>query len=135
MRTVNGLSASFVDQAIEFVARPELERRKADRSPTMRTIMAQVLGITDLPAGVECAFVQRHLPEMCRLSHACMDSTIPRKRLADILKAINAMEEKYALRCLKVFHAGDGKLHPLILFDANDADHLQRCDGQARRGH
>jgi len=59
----------------------------------------------------------------------------PRKRLADNLEAISAMEEKYALLCLKVFHAGDGKLHPLILFDANDADHLRRCDGQTRRGH
>jgi glycolate oxidase len=60
--------------------------------------------------------------------YMCMDSTIPRKRLADILQAIQAMEEKYALRCLNVFHAGDGNLHPLILFDANDADQLRRCE-------
>ena len=50
--------------------------------------------------------------------YMCMDSTIPRKRLADILQAISEMETKYALRCLNVFHAGDGNLHPLILFDA-----------------
>ena len=50
--------------------------------------------------------------------YMCMDSTIPRKRLADILQAIQEMEKKYALRCLNVFHAGDGNLHPLILFDA-----------------
>jgi FAD/FMN-containing dehydrogenase len=49
-----------------------------------------------------------------------MDSTIPRKRLADILLAIQEMEKKYQLRCANVFHAGDGNLHPLILFDAND---------------
>ena len=60
--------------------------------------------------------------------YMCMDSTIPRKRLADILQAISAMEEKYALRCLNVFHAGDGNLHPLILFDANDPDQLHRCE-------
>ncbi|MDH4427403.1 MAG: FAD-linked oxidase C-terminal domain-containing protein [Acidovorax sp.] len=60
--------------------------------------------------------------------YMCMDSTIPRKRLADILEAISAMEEKYGLRCLNVFHAGDGNLHPLILFDANDADQLRRCE-------
>ncbi len=60
--------------------------------------------------------------------YMCMDSTIPRKRLADILQAIQAMEEKYALRCLNVFHAGDGNLHPLILFDANDPDQLHRCE-------
>ena len=60
--------------------------------------------------------------------YMCMDSTIPRKRLADILLAIQGMELKYDLRCANVFHAGDGNLHPLILFDANDADQLHRCE-------
>jgi glycolate oxidase len=60
--------------------------------------------------------------------YMCMDSTIPRKRLADILIAIAQMEEKYGLRCCNVFHAGDGNLHPLILFDANDPDELHRCE-------
>jgi glycolate oxidase len=60
--------------------------------------------------------------------YMCMDSTIPRKRLADILLAIQQMEEKYQLRCANVFHAGDGNLHPLILFDANDPDQLHRCE-------
>jgi len=60
--------------------------------------------------------------------YMCMDSTIPRKRLADILLAIQDMEKKYGLRCANVFHAGDGNLHPLILFDANDADQLRRCE-------
>jgi glycolate oxidase len=60
--------------------------------------------------------------------YMCMDSTIPRKRLADILLAIAEMEKKYGLRCCNVFHAGDGNLHPLILFDANDPDQLQRCE-------
>jgi glycolate oxidase len=60
--------------------------------------------------------------------YMCMDSTIPRKRLADILLAIQAMEKKYQLRCANVFHAGDGNLHPLILFDANDPDQLHRCE-------
>lgn len=60
--------------------------------------------------------------------YMCMDSTIPRKRLADILHAIGEMEKKYGLRCLNVFHAGDGNLHPLILFDANDPDQLHRCE-------
>ena len=60
--------------------------------------------------------------------YMCMDSTIPRKRLADILQAIQAMEKKYNLRCANVFHAGDGNLHPLILFDANDPDQLHRCE-------
>jgi glycolate oxidase len=60
--------------------------------------------------------------------YMCMDSTIPRKRLADILLAIQQMEVTYGLRCCNVFHAGDGNLHPLILFDANDADELHRCE-------
>jgi glycolate oxidase len=60
--------------------------------------------------------------------YMCMDSTIPRKRLADILLAIQEMEKKYGLRCVNVFHAGDGNLHPLILFDANEADQLRRCE-------
>lgn len=60
--------------------------------------------------------------------YMCMDSTIPRKRLADILIAIAQMEKKYALRCANVFHAGDGNLHPLILFDANDPDQLHRAE-------
>jgi len=69
-------------------------------------------------------------PATGRLSpdYMCMDSTIPRKRLADILIAIGEMEKKYELRCANVFHAGDGNLHPLIMFDANDADQLHRCE-------
>jgi glycolate oxidase len=60
--------------------------------------------------------------------YMCMDSTIPRRRLADILLAIQQMEQKYGLRCANVFHAGDGNLHPLILFDGNDPDQLHRCE-------
>ena len=60
--------------------------------------------------------------------YMCMDSTIPRKRLADMLLAIQQMEKKYGLRCANVFHAGDGNLHPLILFDASDSDQLRRCE-------
>ncbi len=60
--------------------------------------------------------------------YMCMDSTIPRKHLATILLDIQQMERKYGLRCANVFHAGDGNLHPLILFDANDPDQLHRCE-------
>jgi glycolate oxidase len=60
--------------------------------------------------------------------YMCMDSTIPRARLADMLVAIAGMEATHRLRCLNVFHAGDGNLHPLILFDANDADELHRAE-------
>ncbi len=60
--------------------------------------------------------------------YMCMDSTIPRKRLAEMLRAIEQMQGKYGLRCVNVFHAGDGNLHPLILFDAEDPDEMHRCE-------
>jgi glycolate oxidase len=69
-------------------------------------------------------------PAVGRISpdYYCMDGTIPRKRLGEVLNFIAAMEKKYGLRCPNVFHAGDGNLHPLILFDANDAGELERTE-------
>jgi glycolate oxidase len=69
-------------------------------------------------------------PAMGRISpdYYCMDGTIPKKRLGEVLNFIGAMEQKYGLRCPNVFHAGDGNLHPLILFDANDAGELKRTE-------
>jgi glycolate oxidase len=58
----------------------------------------------------------------------CMDGTIPRKNLGQMLKAIERMEQTYGLRCMNVFHAGDGNLHPLILFDANLPGEWERAD-------
>lgn len=58
----------------------------------------------------------------------CMDGTIPRQHLSRVLQQIEAMQAKYDLRCANVFHAGDGNLHPLILFDANQADQLARAE-------
>ena len=58
----------------------------------------------------------------------CMDGTIPRKHLARVLRAIGDMENKYRLRCAYVFHAGDGNLHPLIMYDANEPDELRRTE-------
>jgi len=69
-------------------------------------------------------------PAVGRISpdYYCMDGTIPRKRLGEVLRFIAAMEKKHGLRCPNVFHAGDGNLHPLILFDANDPDQLRRTE-------
>jgi glycolate oxidase len=58
----------------------------------------------------------------------CMDGTIPRKNLGRMLVAISEMENTYQLRCMNVFHAGDGNLHPLILFDANQPGEWERAD-------
>ncbi len=76
-------------------------------------------------AGRKAAF-----PAAGRISadYYCMDGTIPRKHLGEMLNAIVGMEEKYGLRCMNVFHAGDGNLHPLILFDANIPGELERAE-------
>jgi glycolate oxidase len=69
-------------------------------------------------------------PAAGRLSpdYYCMDGTIPRKHVGRVLEAIAAMEERYELRCMNVFHAGDGNLHPVILFDANQPGSWERAD-------
>ncbi|MFC4308454.1 FAD-linked oxidase C-terminal domain-containing protein [Steroidobacter flavus] len=61
-------------------------------------------------------------------AYYCMDGTIPRRRLGEVLKAIQALEPQYGLRCPNVFHAGDGNLHPLILFDDADPDSVARAE-------
>ena len=76
-------------------------------------------------AGRKAAF-----PAAGRISpdYYCMDGTIPKKGLAAMLRAIAALEAKYGLRCINVFHAGDGNLHPLILYDANVPGELERTE-------
>jgi glycolate oxidase len=58
----------------------------------------------------------------------CMDGTIPRKHVGRVLDAIGAMEARYGLACLNVFHAGDGNLHPVIMFDSNEPGAWERAD-------
>lgn len=58
----------------------------------------------------------------------CMDGTIPRRELANVLQKITELSRHYDLAVANVFHAGDGNLHPLILFDANKDDELQRAE-------
>ena len=58
----------------------------------------------------------------------CMDGTIPRQHIATLLKRIQEMEAKYQLRCMNVFHAGDGNMHPLILFNGSDEDEWHRAE-------
>jgi len=72
-------------------------------------------------------------PAVGRISpdYYCMDGTVPRRRIGEVLGFIGAMEKKYGLRCPNVFHAGDGNLHPLILFDANDPGELKRTEAFA----
>jgi len=58
----------------------------------------------------------------------CMDGTIPKRALPRVLKAIADLSNEYGLRCMNVFHAGDGNLHPLILYDANKPGELERTE-------
>jgi len=69
-------------------------------------------------------------PAVGRLSpdYYCMDGTIPRRALPGVLKGITALAEEYGLRVANVFHAGDGNMHPLILFDANQPGELDRAE-------
>ena len=76
-------------------------------------------------AGRKAAF-----PAIGRLSpdYYCMDGTIPRKRLPEVLKRIAELSAEYQLPVANVFHAGDGNLHPLILYDANKPGELERTE-------
>ena len=76
-------------------------------------------------AGRKSAF-----PAVGRLSpdYYCMDGTIPRKHLAQVLQKISDFSVQYQLRVANVFHAGDGNLHPLILYDANRAGELEKAE-------
>ncbi len=76
-------------------------------------------------AGRKAAF-----PAVGRLSpdYLCMDGTIPRKALPEVLNRMEQMSEKYGLRCGNVFHAGDGNLHPLICYDANKPGELEKAE-------
>ena len=58
----------------------------------------------------------------------CMDGTIPRRQLSHVLSQIRELSNHYGLRVANVFHAGDGNLHPLILFDANDPEQLEKAE-------
>jgi glycolate oxidase len=76
-------------------------------------------------AGRKAAF-----PAVGRISpdYYCMDGTIPRARLPQVLKRMRELSESYGLAVANVFHAGDGNLHPLILYDANKPGELERTE-------
>ena len=76
-------------------------------------------------AGRKAAF-----PAVGRISpdYYCMDGTIPRARLAEVLSRMRELSEQYGLAVANVFHAGDGNLHPLILYDANQPGQIERAE-------
>ncbi len=81
-------------------------------------------------AGRKAAF-----PAAGRVSpdYYCMDGTIPRKHLAQVLHGIEILSAEYGLRCMNVFHAGDGNLHPLILYNANQPGELEKTEAFGAR--
>jgi glycolate oxidase len=81
-------------------------------------------------SGRKAAFaaVGRILPD-----YYCMDGTIPKKKLGEVLAGIGALSKQFGLTCPNVFHAGDGNLHPLIMFDANEGDQAQRAEAFGAR--
>jgi glycolate oxidase len=109
-----------VDHLIERVERIARECRsascKASRSEQERLLFW---------AGRKAAF-----PAVGRISpdYYCMDGTIPRAQLPLVLKRMKQMSAKYGLRVANVFHAGDGNLHPLILYDANKPGELEKTE-------
>ena len=76
-------------------------------------------------AGRKAAF-----PAVGRISpdYYCMDGTIPRREIGRVLHQIKQMEARFGLRCANVFHAGDGNLHPLVLYDANKPGELDKAE-------
>ncbi|HEY6024533.1 MAG TPA: FAD-linked oxidase C-terminal domain-containing protein, partial [Pseudolabrys sp.] len=112
--------AAEVDFLIERVEKIARECR-ATSSKASRTEEERLL----FWAGRKAAF-----PAVGRISpdYYCMDGTIPRARLPLVLKRIRELSEKYGLRVANVFHAGDGNLHPLILYDANVPGELEKTE-------
>jgi glycolate oxidase len=114
------------DEVEEEIARVQEVLRRA--GATRMTVSRDEAERLKFWSGRKAAF-----PAVGRISpdYYCMDGTIPRKKLGEVLNFIAAMEKKYGLRCPNVFHAGDGNLHPLILFDANDPGQLRRTEAFA----
>jgi glycolate oxidase len=109
-----------VEQQVKYVrellkAHGATEVRTADDAPQR----------TRFWAGRKAAFpaVGRITPD-----YYCMDGTIPRKHLAKVLKRIGELAQEFALSAANVFHAGDGNLHPLILYDANRPGELKKAE-------
>jgi glycolate oxidase len=109
-----------VDALVERVA----SIAKRNRSSTLRISQNEEERLL-FWAGRKAAF-----PAVGRISpdYICMDGTIPRKKLPEVLRGMAKLSKKHGLRVANVFHAGDGNLHPLILFDANEGDQLARAE-------
>jgi glycolate oxidase len=103
----------------------EIERIARSNGSTTLRVAADEMERLTFWAGRKAAFpaVGRIAPD-----YYCMDGTIPRRRLPEVLGRIQEMSQQYGLGVANVFHAGDGNLHPLILYDANQPGQLDRAE-------
>jgi len=110
----------------------EVEEEIARMSAVLQRAGASAIAVSESEAERQKFWSGRKnaFPAAGRISpdYYCMDGTIPRKRLGEVLTGIAQMETRYGLRCANVFHAGDGNLHPLILFNANIPDEFERAE-------
>ncbi len=109
---------------VDFLAARVAELARAHGATSCRASASEAERLA-FWAGRKAAF-----PAVGRLSpdYYCMDGTIPRRELPRVLAAIEQMSGRYGLRVANVFHAGDGNLHPLILYDANRPGELERAE-------
>lgn len=100
------------------------EIARANRAQSIRVSQSEAERLA-FWAGRKAAF-----PAVGRISpdYYCMDGTIPRARLAEVLAKTSELSGRYGLRVANVFHAGDGNLHPLILYDANRPGEIERAE-------
>jgi glycolate oxidase len=137
--TVEAFCAPGYPEGAEAILLAEVDGMESEADDDARRIgeIAKGLGATTVHectsedernrawSGRKAAFgaMGRLTPDML-----CMDGTIPRKALADVLERIAEFSEKYRLGCCNVFHAGDGNLHPLIVFDCMKEGELERAE-------
>jgi len=109
---------------VELLLQRVEEIALANKAETIRASKNEVERLT-FWSGRKAAF-----PAVGRISpdYYCMDGTIPRKELPKVLARIRELSEWYNLRVANVFHAGDGNLHPLILYDANEPEQLEKAE-------
>jgi glycolate oxidase len=122
----------------------ELDGAEADVQEDCDRVGALLLaaGATDIRIAKDEAERQRFwagrknaFPAVGRISpdYYCMDGTIPRRELARVLRGIESLSAEFGLRVANVFHAGDGNMHPLILFDANAPREMERAEALGAR--
>ena len=132
-----GLLGVVTEVTVRILRKPETARALLIGFPTSEAAgqcVADIIGAGIIPGGMErltfWAGRKAAFPAVGRMSpdYYCMDGTIPRKELPRVLAGMRALSEKYGLGVANVFHAGDGNLHPLILYDANVPGELDRAE-------